>query len=127
LQAAEAMKLTAKDLLGLGITDEVISEPLGGAHRDHETIAQSVKQSIIKNLKYFDNMSRDEIYGHRKAKFLKIGREGGFAKTTNLGDASLGYKESLAIKVKRSFSKNQYAYYGLLVFLLTLIGVLTVV
>ena len=127
LQAAEAMKLTAKDLLGLGIIDEVINEPLGGAHRDQETTAQSVKQSIINNLKYFDKMSKDEIYDHRKTKFLKIGRERGFAKSANTGDNSLGYKESFISKVKRSFTKNQYAYYGLLMLLLVLIAVFTVV
>jgi acetyl-CoA carboxylase carboxyl transferase subunit alpha len=127
LQAAEAMKLTAKDLLDLGIIDEVVNEPLGGAHRDQETIAQSVKHSIIKNLKYFENLSRDEIYDHRKTKFLKIGRERGFAKSANLSDTSLGYNESFVSKVKRSFTKNQYSYYGLLVFSIILIAVLTVV
>ena len=127
LQAAEAMKLTAKDLLELGVIDEVISEPLGGAHRDQEATTQNVRNSILENLKYFDNMSRDEIYDHRKAKFLKIGREGGFAKSAKLGDTSLGYKESFANKIKRAFVKNQYTYYGLSVFLLILITILTVV
>ena len=126
LQAAQAMKLTAKDLLDFGIIDEVIDEPLGGAHRDHETMSKRVKHSILENLKYFDNTSRDEIYEHRKAKFLKIGREGGFTKSINLGNANLGYKESLASKAKRSFAKNQYAYYGLTVLLLILTVVLTV-
>ena len=127
LQAAEAMKLTAKDLLELEIIDEVIIEPLGGAHRDQETMTQNVKHSIVKNLSYFDNLSRDEIYDHRKAKFLKIGREGGFSKSANLGDSNLGYKESLLNKVKRTFTKNEFIYYGLLAFLLILIAVLIVV
>ena len=60
-------------------------------------------------------------------KFLKIGREGGFAKSTNLGHSSLGYKESFISKLKRSFAKNQFAYYSLLAFLLVLITFLTVV
>jgi acetyl-CoA carboxylase carboxyl transferase subunit alpha len=127
LQAAEAMKLTAKNLLELGIIDEIIDEPLGGAHRNHEKIAHNVKQSIIENLRYFKNLSGNEIYDHRKVKFLKIGREGGFAKSTTLGDTSLGYKETFISKAKRSFFKNQYAYYVLLLFLLVLITVLTVV
>ena len=127
LQAAEAMKLTAKDLLELRIIDEVIEEPLGGAHRDRETIAQDIKNSIIKNLKYFENYSRDEVYNHRKAKFLKIGRETGFAKSTNLKDGSLGYKESYFDKAIREFNKNQYIYYGLTALLLVLITVITVV
>jgi len=127
LQAAEAMKLTAKDLLELGIIDEIIDEPLGGAHRDQDKIAQNVKQSIEENLKYFENLSRDEIYGHRKAKFLKIGRGEGFTKPANLSDGSLGYKGTFTSKAKRLFNKNQYIYYGLLTFLLVLIAVLIVV
>jgi acetyl-CoA carboxylase carboxyl transferase subunit alpha len=127
LQAAEAMKLTAKDLLELGIIDEVIKEPLGGAHRDPETIAQDIKHSIIKNLKVFENLTRDEIYDHRKAKFLKIGREKGFTKSGNLNDSGLGYKESYLDKARREFNKNQYLYYLLIVFLLALITIITVV
>jgi acetyl-CoA carboxylase carboxyl transferase subunit alpha len=127
LQAAEAMKLTAKNLLELGIIDEVIDEPLGGAHRDRETMAQEIKYSIIKNLRYFKNFSRDEVYSDRKAKFLKIGRERGFAKSTSLNGMGLGYKESYSNKVRREFNKNQYIYYGLIAFLLVLIVINTVV
>ncbi len=127
LQAADAMKLTAKDLLNLGIIDEVVNEPLGGAHRDQETMAKNVRHSLVENLKYFENLSRDEIYDHRKAKFLKIGREGGFAKSANFGDTNLRFSESLISKIKRSFTKNQYLYYSLLVFLLALITVFTVI
>jgi acetyl-CoA carboxylase carboxyl transferase subunit alpha len=127
LQAAEAMKLTAKDLLELGIIEEVIREPLGGAHRDRETMAQEIKSSIIKNLKYFENLSRDEVYDDRKAKFLKIGRERGLAKSSSLSDAGLGYKETYFDKARREFNKNQYIYYGLIAFLLVLITTITVV
>ena len=126
LQAAEAMKLTAKDLLELGVIDEVIEEPVGGAHRDRETMALDIKNSIIKNLRYFENFSRDEIYDDRKAKFLKIGRERGFAKSTNFNDVGLGYKDSYFNKEKREFNKNQYIYYGLIAFLLTFITIVTV-
>ena len=70
LQAAEAMKLTAKDLFKLKIIDEVIDEPLGGAHRDPESIAEDIKYSIIKNLKSFEKLSRNEIHDHRKTKFF---------------------------------------------------------
>ena len=127
LQAAEAMKLTAKDLLELGIIDEVIEEPLGGAHRDREKIAQDIKNSIEKNLRSFENFSTNEVYDHRKAKFLKIGRERGFTKSDNFKDTGLGYKESYFNKIRREFDKNQYFYYGLIVFLLVLITTITVV
>ena len=87
------MKLTAKDLLKLGIIDEIISEPLGGAHRDPEIIAADIKHSILKNPKSFENLNKEEIYDHRKAKFLQIGRGQGFSKSTNLEEGGLSYKE----------------------------------
>jgi len=128
LQAAEAMKLTAKDLLELGIIDEVIQEPLGGAHRDAETIAQDVKNSIIENLRQYEGLSREEVYNDRKAKFLKIGRDKGFTKSANLTDSSFGYKDSLFLKIKREFDNKKYLYYGLLAVTLTsLIAVFSVV
>ena len=113
LQAAEAMKLTAKDLLNLGIIDEIIQEPLGGAHRDAESIAQDIKFSLMKNLRFFDNLSNDEIYDHRKTKFLKIGRSKGFTKSSHLGDEGLGYKEPIFSQARRHILSNKYIYLGL--------------
>ncbi len=78
LEAAEAMKLSAKDLLNLKIIDEIIDEPTGGAHRDKNKILENVKTSISKNLDLFNGMTKDEILTQRKNKFLKIGREEGF-------------------------------------------------
>ncbi len=127
LQAAEAMKLTAKDLLELGVIDEVIEEPLGGAHRDREVMAQDIRNSIVQNLNYFENLSRQEVYDHRKTKFLKIGREGGLTKSDNLNDGGFVYKESYVNKIRRVFNKNQYFYYGLIALLLALITIITVV
>ena len=121
LQAAEAMKLTAKDLLGFGIIDEIIEEPLGGAHRDSENMSQRVKNSIINNLKFFENLTKDEIYDHRKEKFLKIGRDNGFKKSTNLNNTGLGYKEPYFLKVQRHISKNRYLYLSIAVLLATTI------
>ena len=78
LDAARAMKLSAKDLLELNIIDEMVEEPLGGAHRDRDLILHNVRNSISKNLEIFRFMSADEILNHRKNKFLKIGRNKGF-------------------------------------------------
>ncbi len=92
LDAAKAMKLSAKDLLDLGIIDEIIKEPIGGAHRDKnfileptggahrdkDLILENVKNSLIKNLEYFKTLSESEIFNARKNKFLKIGRGKGF-------------------------------------------------
>ncbi len=112
LQAAEAMKMTAKDLLDLGIIDEIILEPLGGAHRNPETIAEDIKHSILKNLRTFDGLSREEVYEHRKAKFLKIGRQKGFSKSS-LSDKGLSYKGSGIQKIKNHLFKNKLVYIGI--------------
>ena len=78
LDAAKAMKMSAKDLLDLKVIDEIIAEPLGGAHRDRDAILENLKESISKNLQYFKDLSSEEIMNERKNKFLKIGRNKGF-------------------------------------------------
>ena len=78
LQAAEAMKLSADDLLNLGVVDEVISEPVGGAHRNREEMVKNVKLSLEKNLYDLLKMNREQIFQDRKNKFLNIGRQKGF-------------------------------------------------
>ena len=78
LDAAKAMKLSAKDLLELKVIDEIISEPIGGAHRDKNLILNSVRKSILKNLETYKDVSNEEILNQRKNKFLKIGRSKGF-------------------------------------------------
>ncbi len=78
LDAAKAMKLSAKDLLDLQVIDEIVKEPLGGAHRDKSLILESIRLSIKQNLEYFKEMSPEQIYEERKNKFLKIGRNKGF-------------------------------------------------
>ncbi len=124
LQAAEAMKMTSKDLLNLGIIDEIIPEPVGGAHRNPEAIADDIKHSIIKNLRSFENFSREEVYDHRKAKFLKIGRDQGFIKSSNL-DSGLSYNESDIQKVKNHIVKNKLIYMGIgLVFIAGLVSII---
>ena len=86
LDAAKAMKLSAKDLLELQIIDEIIIEPTGGAHRDRDVTVKNIRESISKNLEYFADMSPEEIFNERKNKFLKIGRNKGFI--NNLEDLS---------------------------------------
>jgi len=78
LDAAKAMKLSAKDLLELKVIDEIILEPLGGAHRDRDLMLENIRISISKNLDYFKDLSPEEIMSERKSKFLKIGRNKGF-------------------------------------------------
>ena len=83
LDAAKAMKLSAKDLLELEIIDEIIPEPSGGAHRDKDLILENVRNALDKNLENFKQMSPEEIFDGRKNKFLKIGRGKGFMSNLN--------------------------------------------
>jgi len=87
LDAAKAMKLSSKDLLDLKVIDEIIPEPIGGAHRDRDLILDNVRKSIQNNLNEFFNMSRNEVFNHRKNKFLTIGRNKGFV--SQLDDLSI--------------------------------------
>ena len=86
LDAAKAMKLSAKDLLELNVIDEIIKEPIGGAHRDKDLILKNVQDSLSSSLDYFQSMSGEEVFNNRKNKFLKIGRNKGFV--TNTADLS---------------------------------------
>jgi acetyl-CoA carboxylase carboxyl transferase subunit alpha len=71
--AAEALKLTGPDLLRTGIVDEVIEEPLGGAHRDPEFVAQRLRASILRFLKLADAMPADTLVAKRYERFRRLG------------------------------------------------------
>ena len=106
LDAAKAMKLSSRDLLELKVIDEIIPEPIGGAHRDRDLILNNVRKSIENNLNEFLNTSRDEILDHRKNKFLKIGRSKGFI--NHMDDLStLSMKENRFNLLIESFFKSK--------------------
>lgn len=71
--AAETMKITALDLLDLGIIDEVINEPLGGAQKDEEAQALSIKKMFLKHLNELKQLTPEELANDRFEKFRKIG------------------------------------------------------
>ncbi|MDR1941748.1 MAG: acetyl-CoA carboxylase carboxyltransferase subunit alpha [Endomicrobium sp.] len=71
--AAQAMKITAADLLNLKIIDEIIKEPLGGAHADPAKTADNIKSALIENLKRYENMDEKEISADRYLKFRDMG------------------------------------------------------
>jgi acetyl-CoA carboxylase carboxyl transferase subunit alpha len=72
-EAAEAMKITAADLLGLGVVDRVVGEPLGGAHRDPEAAIGALKGALIEELDGCENLGPKELLAQRRAKYLAIG------------------------------------------------------
>ena len=102
LDAAKAMKLSAKDLLELNIIDEIIPEPLGGAHRDRDMILENIRNSISQNLDFFKTLTAEEILNHRKDKFLKIGRSKGFISSPEslsaIQTSGLDFKEIIKSK-----------------------------
>ena len=75
LEAAKAMKLTANELLKMEIIDEVITEPIGGAHRNKEQVIFSTKKALIKYLEEFKKYTGEEIFEQRKEKFINIGKQ----------------------------------------------------
>ena len=72
--AAEAMGITAARLKALGLIDKVVNEPLGGAHRDHKTMAKSLKSVLADGLRQFSGLSTDELLVRRMEKIMSYGR-----------------------------------------------------
>ena len=73
-EAAEALKLTAGDLTKLGIVDEIISEPIGGAHRNINEIILKVGKSLERSLKKLNKITPEQILEERRKKFLDVGK-----------------------------------------------------
>jgi acetyl-CoA carboxylase carboxyl transferase subunit alpha len=72
--AAEALKLTSRHLKELGVVDEVVPEPLGGAHRDPRQAAASLERSIVRNLWELKQLDTDTLLEQRYAKYRRLGR-----------------------------------------------------
>jgi acetyl-CoA carboxylase carboxyl transferase subunit alpha len=71
---AESLKVTAKSLFELGVCDEIIPEPLGGAHRNHEQTAQEIKRVLLKHLKELTSISSSRLVRHRFEKYSAMGK-----------------------------------------------------
>ena len=71
--AADALKLTAKDLARLGIIDDIIPEPLGGAHRDHREMANTLKSFLLRYLRELRALALEELLEQRYQKFRRMG------------------------------------------------------
>ena len=114
LEAATAMKLSSKDLLDLKVIDEIIEEPLGGAHRDKNFILENVRKSIEKSLLEFSGLSREEVFNKRKEKFLSIGRNKGFTSTSS-SKTSLSLENNSFLNFVNKFKKKQLIFLGLVI------------
>ncbi len=72
-QAAEALKLTAKDMKKMKLVDEIVKEPLGGAHKDREKTFATVRDAIVKSYDEFKNLSPKELVNQRMDKYSQMG------------------------------------------------------
>ncbi len=71
--AAEAMRITADDLRDFGLVDEVLPEPLGGAHRGPDAVAEVIRNALLKNLEELDALSIDEVLENRQRRLASFG------------------------------------------------------
>ncbi len=124
LEAANAMKITSKELLDLNIVDEIVKEPTGGAHRDKEQTLENIRMSLIKNLEEFDNLNKEQIVLQRKNKFLNIGRGGGFSSTSDSDTRSLSLQKNNLHILLEKLSNNKKILWGFLVAMITIVGLL---
>ncbi|NWK54679.1 acetyl-CoA carboxylase carboxyltransferase subunit alpha [Verrucomicrobiaceae bacterium N1E253] len=72
-EAAEAMKISAPDLGELGLIDEVVPEPIGGAHHDHEEAARNLRDAVLKQIEQLEQLSSEELLQQRYEKYRKYG------------------------------------------------------
>jgi acetyl-CoA carboxylase carboxyl transferase subunit alpha len=72
-KAAGALKLTAQDLMALGVIDAIVPEPLGGAHRDYQTVAEALKKELIRSLEELSRLNAEELVTQRLEKFSRMG------------------------------------------------------
>ena len=72
-EAAEAMKVGANDLKKIGIVDEIIDEPIGGAHQDYDVVSANIKSSLLTNIAELSKFSQEELLQRRYQRLLKIG------------------------------------------------------
>ena len=72
-EAAEAMKVTAPELAEMGLVDEVIAEPYGGAHNDHRVAGDHLKVAVVKQLAILEKLSEEDLMEQRYQKFRKVG------------------------------------------------------
>jgi len=72
-EAAEALKLTAQDLLKLEVVDEIVPEPEGGAHRDYDSAAENLDTALRRNLERISDTPIEELLNKRYEKFRRLG------------------------------------------------------
>jgi acetyl-CoA carboxylase carboxyl transferase subunit alpha len=72
-RAATALRITAPDLMELGVIDEIVPEPAGGAHVSHEAIATTLRDTLTKHIEELRRLKPEKLVRRRREKFLKMG------------------------------------------------------
>jgi len=91
-EAAEALKLTADDMLKVDVVDKVISEPIGGGHRNRSKVIEDTGNAIDEYLKTLSNQHGNQLKHSRQERYLQIGRSGLFSDKTSAANAVLDSK-----------------------------------
>jgi acetyl-CoA carboxylase carboxyl transferase subunit alpha len=73
-RAATALRITAQDLVELGVVDEIVPEPLGGAHASHEEAARMLREALVRHLDELRRYKPEKLVRRRREKFLKMGK-----------------------------------------------------
>ena len=73
-EAADAMKVCAKELIKINVINEIINEPLGGAHRDYDLAAKNIKSNLVTNLKKLNGFKLDSLLDRRYERLIEIGK-----------------------------------------------------
>ena len=73
-EAAETLGITAQRLKALGLIDKIVTEPLGGAHRDHQQMADSLKKAVADSLRAFQNLDTESLIAQRHARIRALGK-----------------------------------------------------
>ena len=105
------------------VIDEIIDEPLGGAHRDKNFILENVRKSIEKSLLEFSGLSREEVFNKRKEKFLSIGRNKGFTSTSS-SKTSLSLENNSFLNFVNKLKKKQLIFLGLVILSILFLGII---
>ena len=91
-EAAEALKLTAEDMLKVDVVDKVISEPIGGGHRNRSKVIEDTGIAIDEFLTTLSNQHGNQLKHSRQERYLQIGRSGLFSEKTSAANAVLDSK-----------------------------------
>ena len=111
-EAAEALKLTAEDMIKVDVVDKIISEPVGGGHRNRTKVIEDTGNAIEEFLKTLSNQHGNQLKHSRQERYLQIGRTGLFTDKTSAANEVLDNKYGHIRHNKGLFKKSQFVVFG---------------